>query len=306
MYKVISKNEPVLTTCISALIYGEPGIGKTSLSFTAKDSMALDFDGGVQRACYRGTTIRMESWEDVIEFQVSGDFKKINPKTIIIDTAGAMLDNFIANYVKQLDPKNRRRGGELSLQGYGAMKDTFYQFKNWAKSLNINIIFIAHATTMEEGDNTKFIPKVTGGSYDILRQECDLIGYFYSYQNKRTIDFNPTDQHIGKNCAEIEMSVVPNYTNADFETYFQNIIDQTLNKMNQLSEEQLHAQELVDGWKNKIAAADSHKAMNKLVEELTSAGLTEIVNKQIFSQMKKAAKEIGLKWDAKSKEFVIA
>jgi hypothetical protein len=304
MFKIINKTDAVITETLTALIYGEPGIGKTSISFTTDNPILLDFDGGIQRACYRQTAIRVEKWEDVIEFQESSELKKFAPKTIIIDTVGTMLDNYLASYVKTVDPKNMRRGGELSLQGYGAMKDAFFQFKNWAKSQRCNIVFIAHVTTMEEGDNTKFIPKVTGGSYDILRQECDLIGYMYSNKNRRVIDFNPADSHIGKNCAEFQLLEIPSYTeNGKFTSYFQNLINATLEKMNSLSEVQTEAVKKMESFKEGLEMITDLDTVELCFDNIQQEK-ERALQLQQFNLLKAKADSLGIKYNSKEKKFV--
>jgi hypothetical protein len=303
-FKVINKTEPIKTETLVCLIYGDPGIGKTSLAFTTNNPLLLDFDGGVQRACFRQTVVRVVKWDEVIALQDSQELKSIAPKTLIIDTAGGMLDNYVADYVKGEDPKNKRRGGELSLQGYGAMKDVFVQFKNWAKIQHINLVFIAHTTTMEEGDNTKFIPKVTGGSYDILRQECDLIGYLTSNKNRRVIDFNPTDAHIGKNCAELAVVEIPDYRKPEYETFLQSLIDQTLAKMNAISEAQTEAVKKIAEFESSLVKIDDLKGINKRIpfigEETDRA-----IQLQEFALLKKRATEIGLTYNSTDKLFEI-
>jgi hypothetical protein len=302
MFQIINNTDAVITDSLTALIYGEPGIGKTSLSFTTNNPLLLDFDGGVQRACYRQTTVRIEKWEDIIELQKSTELKQLSPKTFIIDTAGSMLDNYLANYVKTIDPKNMRRGGELSLQGYGAMKDAFYQFRNWAKSLKCNLIFIAHTTTQEEGDNTKFIPKVTGGSYDILRQTCDLVGYMYSNKNKRVLDFNPADNHIGKNCAEFDILEIPVYTDSSFQSYFQNLIDLTLNKMNNLNERQTALVRELEDYEKSLTPLEGTEQLNaelEIIRKITERN----VSLQKFALLEKHANKIGHTFNKKDKVF---
>ena len=302
-FKVISKTDAIKTETLIALIYGDPGIGKTSLAFTTNHPLLLDFDGGVQRACYRQTTVRVNKWTEVMDFQNSSEFKEMAPKTIIIDTAGGMLDNYVAEYVKGEDPKNKRRGGELSLQGYGAMKDVFAQFKTWAKMQKVNLVFISHTTSMEEGDNTKFIPKITGGSYDILRQECDLIGYLTSNKNKRVIDFNPTDSHIGKNCAELPLIEIPDYRTIEFTTCFQDIINKTLDKMNALDEAQSLAVKKIADFDASLAAIESLKDINKRIAFIGEEP-DRTIQLQEFALLKERGRAIGLEYDSTTKLFV--
>lgn len=303
MFKFIPQTESIKVDILKCLIYGEPGIGKSSLSFTSSKPLLLDFDRGLQRACYRLDAIQVNSWEDVIELQKSKELTQFAPQTIVCDTVGTMLDNYIATYVKKEDPKNSRRGGELSLQGYGAMKNVFQQFFDWSISKRINLIFIAHLTEEREGDNVKYIPKVTGGSYDILRQTMDLIGYMESNQNKRVIDFAPKDRHIGKDCAEIGQIEVTDYRKPEYKTFLQDIIDRTLARMNKLSENQVEVMKKIEAFQSVLTDL-SPEGCNSAIDLLKSEEAA--IRVQMFEILKMKAFEAGTVYNAKVKKFELA
>lgn len=42
--RIISANEPMKVDQLVVTIYGQPGVGKTSLGFTAESPLLLDFD----------------------------------------------------------------------------------------------------------------------------------------------------------------------------------------------------------------------------------------------------------------------
>ena len=73
-------------TTIACLIYGQPGIGKTTLACSAPNPVLFDFDGGVTRinGAFQVPTVQVTKWEDVNEaLKEMGD--QFN--SIIIDTA---------------------------------------------------------------------------------------------------------------------------------------------------------------------------------------------------------------------------
>lgn len=302
MIQFINQTDSIKTETLNCLIYGEPGIGKTSLSFTSKKPLLIDFDSGLQRACYRKDSIRVDSWKDVIEFQKSKELIEIMPNTLIIDTTTAMLDIYIADYVKEIDPKNMRKGGEISLQGYGAMKNVFSQFLDWSKSRKINLIFIAHLSNEQNGDEIKYVPKVTGGSYDILRQTMDLIGYISSNGNKRTIDFRPVDSHIGKDCAEIGLIEIPHYNSAEFKTCLEDLIDRTLKKMNDLSSNQVEIIKQLDEYKKKTSELENLEDFNKAINTLAKID-NRGIQIQMFNILKESASNKGYGYDKENKIF---
>ncbi len=302
-FKIFKTGEQVKTECLTAVIYGEPGVGKTSVSMTTNNPILLDFDVGLQRAVNRKTAVRVDSWQGVMELIKSKDFSSLNPKTIIIDTAGTMLDNYIAEYVKKDDPKNSRRGGELSLNGYGAIKNVFKQFMDWANKQGKNLIFLAHSKERNEGDDTVFIPKMTGGSYDILRESSDLIGYMHTSKNSRVIDFTPRANHIGKDCAEIGVIEVPHYTHENYPTFIQDLIDKTLTTMNAMGEEQQAVLEMLNEYRETVKSVESAVDANIQIDVIS-----EEENKtkkiQLFGILKKQCESIGIKYDSKTKKFI--
>ena len=302
MLQFINQTDSIKTETLNCLLYGEPGIGKTSLAFTSEKPLLIDFDSGLQRACYRLDSVRVETWEDVNELQNSKKLTEFAPKTLIIDTVGAMLDNYIAEYVKKTDPKNARRGGELSLQGYGAMKNVFNQFLNWGKTKKINLIFVAHVSDEKSGDETKYIPKVTGGSYDILRQTMDLIGYMSSNLNKRTIDFRPIDSHIGKDCAQIGMIDIIDYRKTEYRSSFSSIIEKTLKSMNDLAENQTAVVKIIQDYTIKIQEYEDLKVLNDEIKEISKTE-NQGLKIQMFNILRDAAKDKGIEYDKETKLF---
>ena len=91
-------NELVIPTTIKMMLYGQAGMGKTTVSLSAPKPLLLDFDNGVKRvnmAHLDGIdTVQITSWNDVqqvLQEDLSGY------QTIVIDTIGKMMD-FIITY----------------------------------------------------------------------------------------------------------------------------------------------------------------------------------------------------------------
>jgi molybdopterin converting factor small subunit len=302
MFKFITRTESVKIECLNVLLYGEPGIGKTSLSFTALKPLMLDFDSGLARAGFRMDAVTVEKWEDVDEIFKSPEFLEFMPRTLVSDTVGAMLDNYIADYVKRKDPINSRRGGELSLQGYGAIKNIFKQFTDRTKTMKISTVYIAHSTEQREGDNVKYVPRVTGGSYDLLRQSMDLVGYIESYQNKRVIRFNPTDRNIGKDCAGLGMVEIPDITKPEYKTFLADLISRTIDKMNAFSENQREFIKQLDDYRNDLSSLTELEPTNKQIAVLASFE-DRLAARQMFEILREKAISLGFKYNKETKIF---
>lgn len=285
MLKIVKQNEVLTKDTIVALIYAYPGMGKTSISQTANDTLLLDFDGGIERAVTRQDVVKIDSWNDINELISEGIISKGGYKTVVIDTVGTALDDYLANYVIGQDPKNQKRGGGLSLAGYGAIKDVFKIFFDQIKSMKVDLVMIAHLTEKQEGDESVLRPKITGGTYDILVAKCDQMGYMYMANKKRVIEFRPNDRAVGKDAGGIGLVEIPHYTSAEYEGFFNREVLQK--SKDSIKDRNQKALEYTEWMTEKKALIDEFKdkdSVNSMVEMLVSE---EEMPKGIVMQVKK-------------------
>lgn len=264
-YTITTNSEPLPERNLVATLFGQPGVGKTSMAFTSNNPAMMDFDEGTDRAVIRKTTVRFENWIDALEFINSDDFIEHEFKTLIVDTAGSALDDYMTQHIITQDPKLRAASGGLTLQGYGALKNLFSIFLSTLRSKNVDLIMVAHATEKEDGEVMRMRPKMTGGAYDMLIAKSDLVGYVEMRGESITLDFNPTDRYIGKNCAQIPPIKVPHYETEQYQTFFADILDKTKSKMREETKEQGEAVIKVKEFNKMIESA-------KDVPELVDCG----------------------------------
>ena len=108
-------NELTVKTTLSALIYGQPGMGKTTLALSAPNPVLFDYDGGIHRvnAAHRVPTVQITSWDETNQVLASEEIKEFD--TIVIDTAGKML-SFMDKAIMAANPKMKKVDGTLSLR----------------------------------------------------------------------------------------------------------------------------------------------------------------------------------------------
>lgn len=188
---------------VSALIFGQPGIGKTTLGVSAPDTLLIDCDGGVHRIDprHQTPTVQVTSYDDVLSV-LDSDLTSF--KTITFDTAGKLLD-FMTEYIIRTDPKKGKRDGALTLEGYGTRKVMFTNLIRKIQMLRKNVIFIAHEREEKGAGDEKIIrPEIGGSSGADLIKELDLVGYVEAVGDKRSISFNPCEKFYAKNTCKLE------------------------------------------------------------------------------------------------------
>jgi len=291
---IIKKSESFPVRPVVILLYGQPGAGKTSVFNTSNNPILLDCDRGSDRACNRAeATIIASNWEDVL-----ADEKEIkNFSTIGIDTAKSVLDDFLMTYVGEHDYKLKTN----KLKAYGAIGDEFKLFINRRRGENIDIVILAHAKEEKDGDITRYSPDVTGGSKDLLLRIADQVGYVYMNNNKRTINFNPTDKIIGKNVARLPDLEIPEESNPKYATFMAEIIQQVKDSIQSMSQAQIDAiadTERVTDLVNAMNTPDEAQTVSEEIAKLPKA--QQIAFRNIF---KTKLTEVKIKFDAGSKKF---
>lgn len=178
-------NELAFAAFIKALIYGQPGIGKTTLALSAPAPLMIDCDRGIHRISpqHLKDTVPVSKWED-IDAVLSEDLSAY--QTIIIDTAGKMIE-FMTDFLIRQDPRLRQGDGSLSLKGYGARKVMFKNLFSRVSMLGKNLVFVAHELEERDGDIRFVRPEIGGSSGSDLMKELDLVGYMEAVGKKKTI-----------------------------------------------------------------------------------------------------------------------
>ena len=195
-----------INSAIKMMIYGQAGMGKTTLALSAPAPLLIDFDGGVKRVNMnhlQGVDIvQVNTWAEVN--QLFGE--DLSPyQTIVIDTIGKMMD-FIISY--------KCGSKQPSIRDWGGINQEFQSFTRNLSNLGKNIIFVAHRDSRKSGDDTVFIPALREKNYNSIVTELDLLGYLEMRSEqgvqRRTITFDPTSLNDGKNtCGLPSMMVIP-------------------------------------------------------------------------------------------------
>jgi len=296
-----------IQTSIKALIYGQPGLGKSTMGLSAPKPVLLDFDNGVHRvnSAHQVDTLQVTKWQEVIDVLNSGELK--NYESIVIDTAGKMLD-YLSIHLIEKNPKLGKANGALSLQGYGERKSEFNQFLKRVALMGKHLIFIAHEKEEKQGDETYKRPEVGGSSGTDLYKELDLIGYMEANGKKRTISFAPTDKFYAKNsCGLTEVIEFPEIKEGEPNNFFTKHVIDTYKQSLSTRKEKVEAYtELMDIFEAKIESANDAESLNEVLSFIND------YKEHIWSSkiqagvllMAKSKNVTGVAFDKTSKTFV--
>lgn len=293
---IITKEESLPQRPIVIVLYGEPGIGKTSLFNTSDGPLLLDFDRGVDRSIFRQDTLVINKWEDVQEEEKQGSFK--NYQTVGIDTAKAALDDFLMAYVVRKDYKNAKN----KLAAYGSLGDEFKVFVSNRRADQADLVIIAHAKDDRDGDIIRKIPDVTGQSYSLLLRIADQVGYMKTINNKRIIQFEPTDQTIGKNVARLKTIEIPDESDAAFPNFMGTIVRTVKSAISVQSDAQKEAIEKVDGFRKQIETCKDPEELTRILQIVNE--LPPSFKNSLRDTIGKRAKECKFTVDKKNGTYI--
>jgi hypothetical protein len=125
------------------------------------------------------------------------------------------------------------------------------------------------------------------------------MGYVSMSGKERHIDFNPTENHLGKNCAEIAEQKIPNLV--EHKEFLADLIAFTKDKMNAKSEEMVQAEIEFDEALNLICLAETVEDFNNILTHKLIVG--KAGNKILKVKLMDEAKVSGFAYHVESKRF---
>ena len=207
-----------------ALLYGNPGLRKSTTGLSAPSPLFVDTDKGWDRIdakFRRADYIQPESYDEVLA-DLSGDLSAY--ESIVLDTGGALLEMMKA-YVVKNGKGLGQSDGTLTIKGYGAVGREFNRFVNWIYyTLKKNVIVIFHSKEKSEGDITVNRVDVEGQTASNIWKSMDIGGFMEMRGNKYFISFSPSDRYFAKGTRGITGDFeIPTIESGDKNTFLSSI-----------------------------------------------------------------------------------
>lgn len=295
---------------IKMLVYGQAGIGKSTIALSAPAPLLFDFDNGINRVNYAHVkdTVQINNYTDMLEVINQEDLSPY--ETLIIDTGGKCLDK-MAEYIISKNPKMGKANGSLTLQGYGERKMEFSALCKLIASKNKHVIFVAHRQTQQDGDDIRYVPLFGGSNYDSLVTELDLVGYMEANGRKRTITFDPTSRSDGKNTCNMPAAMeIPTIVdekgnaiaNNDFIT--KKVIVPYIERLKERVEMGEQYKAVIDEISKSIESVSDADSANEFIKNVDTFKHVGSSKSMASKMLANKAKELGLTFDKDTKSYV--
>lgn len=312
MALIKKSTELVIPATVKMMIYGQAGMGKTTLALSAPKPLLLDFDNGVKRVNMAHLenidTVQVEDWKEIQTLLQQQQAELAPYQTIVVDTIGKMMDYIITHCCGTRQPQ---------IKDWGRINQEFTWFTRALSSLNKHIVFVAHRDSRKEGDETVFIPSLREKSYNSIVTELDLLGYLEMKSDRgvqsRTITFDPTSRNDGKNTCNLpSVMQVPTILNGKAEPTAANdfIVQKVINPylaMLKVKEEERKRYEVlvakIEEDVNLITDANSANEFASHINDYEHIGSSKAKARSLFGAK---VKELGLVYNSETKTYTDA
>lgn len=294
----------------SMILYGAPGIGKTTCALSAPDPILIDFEDGVDRvrADHRKTTIVCENYEEVLNDIQSPDVHDC--QTVVIDTGGAFV-TYLKDWAMRTQPGCKQKNGEFnSLKGFGVVKNEFASFTSRLRDvMHKNVIYVFHADEKADKDgNSQQRLLCEGATKNSVWNSCDFGGYMQMIGDRRTICFTPTQEYFAKSSHGIEGIIdVPNRSPSEPNDFLSRMFDKARDNIAHENEifapMQAQYEETMGQVREIVNAIQSAEDANSAASALPNLNHALSSKREASALLNEKARSLGLKWDAESKSY---
>ena len=128
------------------------------------------------------------------------------------------------------------------------------------------------------------------------------MGYVGIQNKQHVITFEPLDNFVGKNVAQLDTVVIPNAPSKEFATCMADIIKTIKSAIQSKSEAQRKAQEQLAALREKMAEAETMEDVDAILA--LAKDIPKIMRAPFFNELKEVLTTKGFSYDEKNKKFI--
>lgn len=292
---------------IIMIISGLPGVGKTTVAFSAPDVLLIDTDNGVKRVNpqHRKDASICQTYEELLEDMKTPEFAKY--KTVAIDTTGAFIE-LLKDWAMRNNPSANKKGGGISQQGFGIVKSEFLRFSAELKRTH-NVIYIFHTSKSKDQEgNFIYDLMCEGAAREVVWQPADLGAYMQIVGNDRYLCFTPTQSYSAKSSYGIKgMIKIPELKEGEPNEFIAQLFEKVKKNMAEenkafVPKKDAYEKVMADGREiiETICDVQSFESAKNAVEALEHSLTSE---KELRSLLKDKMAELGITYNKETKSY---
>ena len=198
---------------LKVLLYGDPGVGKTTLAAMFPDPVFLDWDRGThtlknQPGFDHVRVAQPSNFSEAKDFLRAVSKKEVECKTLVIDTMTVLQNRLLIEIAGSKHAKEPSVYDEdvNTLPDFNKVTNSIYKLLWNYRELPVNLVVITHAR--EEKDKIteqfKIKPDLTPKLANVVGGMMDIVGYYAMNDDKkipakRVLTISPTRRLIAKN-----------------------------------------------------------------------------------------------------------
>lgn len=291
---------------IVMLLYGAPGVGKTTLACSADNAIVIDTDKGIKRVAvaHRADYSSAKTFKEIREDIASA---KGQYDTIVVDTAYGVLDAMTLSIIAE-NPKMSQADGTLTLKAYGVLKNMFLAFSAELRASFKNVIFVCHEYASRDGDNQFFDIVLAGSTKQLIWQPIDLGARLFIRDGKRYLGFTPQDTYNAKSSFGIKGLIeIPELNPGEKNNFLSLLFAKARSNIKaeaaSLAPQQEAYQKALVAGKEIIGALTKPEEVTAVLEGIT--GLTHALTseKELKALLKARMAELNIVYEKSSKTY---
>ena len=293
------------------ILYGSPGVGKTTLALSSPNPLLIDFDHGMRRvnANHRKDSIFCATYEEVLKDIQSPEARDY--ETIVVDTGGS-FGTYLQDWAMRTNPAvNRQKNGAISLKGYGAVKAEAIRFTNFVRdTLHKNLIYVFHSQENADKDGNATQRLLSEGAFkNIVWNYCDFGGFVQMIGTQRAVFFTPEQEFFAKGCHGIKGRMdVPELGPATPNDFITNIFEKA--KANIAADAAAYApineqyNRVMETVRQMLATVKDAESANQVRADILSLAHASTSKTESSKMLKETAAKLGLVYSNSAGGFI--